>query len=140
MKPPSAEDWNNHSLNCIDDHNGDGIVTLNEVVVTKFTIANCFFLLSALETNAAKGVFNATSKTTAELRTMVGGENAARLRQLFGTNEKGAKSVLDNIKNVKLPEGLTKETMQAYRELINRVPDSRGTQAIRAKILDQLLK
>ncbi|ATL49390.1 hypothetical protein COR50_20640 [Chitinophaga caeni] len=71
---------------------------------------------------------------------MVGGENAARLRQLFGTNEKGAQAVLENIKNVELPEGLTKETIQAYRELINRVPNPRGTQAIRAQILDHLSK
>ena len=71
---------------------------------------------------------------------MVGGENAARFRALFGSNEVGAKAVLDNIKNVKIPNGLTKETMQAYRELINRVGDTRGTQAIRSQILDHLLK
>lgn len=71
---------------------------------------------------------------------MVGGANAERFRTLFGSNEVGAKAVLDNIKNVKIPEGLTRESMQAYRELITRVGDTRGTQAIRAKILDQLLK
>jgi hypothetical protein len=61
-------------------------------------------------------------------------------RELFGTNKLGAEEVLKNIKNVKIPEGLTKEAMSAYRELINRVPDPAGTQAVRAKILDYLLK
>jgi hypothetical protein len=71
---------------------------------------------------------------------MVGGENAALLRKLFGVGKAGAQNVLDNIKNVEIPNGLSKETLQAYRELINRVPDPAGTQQIRAKILDELLK
>ena len=79
-------------------------------------------------------------KSLTELRQIVGGKNAELLRKLFGSNEKGAQAVLDNIKNVKIPEGLTKETMEAYRELINRVPDTKGVQAMRAKILDALLK
>jgi len=83
--------------------------------------------------------FNAASKTLPELHA-IAKQNSALFRQLFGTNEKGAQEVLDNIKNIKVPEGLSKEAMQAYRELINRVGDPRGTQAIRAKILDELLK
>ena len=80
-----------------------------------------------------------TSKTLPELQT-IAKQNSELFRQLFGTNEKGAKAILDNIKNVKIPEGLSREAMQAYRELINRVGDPRGTQAIRAEILDKLLK
>lgn len=66
---------------------------------------------------------------------MVGGNNASLLRGLLGKNEVGPQEVLNNIKNIKIPDGVTRETMQAYRELINRVSDTRGTQAIRAKIL-----
>jgi hypothetical protein len=54
--------------------------------------------------------------------------------------KEGAKEVLNNIANIKVPEGLSKEAMKAYRELINRVPDTTGTQAVRAEILDFLLK
>ena len=70
---------------------------------------------------------------------MVGGKNAPKLRKLFGSNEKGAQSVLDNIDNIEVPKGLSTETLRAYRELINRVSDPRGTQAVRAKILDYIL-
>jgi RHS repeat-associated protein len=80
------------------------------------------------------------TKTLDELRDMVGGKNAALLRQLFGRGAAGAQKVLDDIKNVQVPRGLSRETLQAYRELINRVPDPAGTQEIRAKIIDQLLK
>lgn len=86
-----------------------------------------------------KGGFDATSKTLPELQA-IAKQNSSLFRQLFGTNEKGAQAVLGNIKNVEAPEGLSKEAMQAYRELINRVGDPRGTQVIRAKILDELLK
>ena len=88
-----------------------------------------------------EGEFGMVGKSLEELRSLIKeGDNAALLRELFGTNEAGAQKVLENIENVKIPNGLTKEAMQAYRELINRVPDPRGTQAIRAKILDKLLK
>lgn len=93
-----------------------------------------------IKINVPKIANTMAGKTIQELRAMVGGKNAELLRKLFGTNEKGAKTVLDNIENVKIPEGLTKETLEAYRELINRVPDPRGTQAVRAQILDALLK
>jgi RHS repeat-associated protein len=89
---------------------------------------------------AAAAASNMANKSITELRALVGGGNAALFRQLFKVGPKGAQEVLSNIKNVKIPEGLTKEAMQAYRELINRVPDPAGTQAIRAKILDELLK
>lgn len=51
---------------------------------------------------------------------------------MFGNNEVGAQAVLDNINKVKAPEGLTKDALQAYRELINRSGDPVGNQAIRA--------
>lgn len=88
---------------------------------------------------ASRGVSSMASKTLPELQS-IAKQKSSLFRQLFGTNEKGAQAVLDNIKNVKIPEGLSKEAMQAYRELINRVGVPRGTQAIRAKILDELLK
>ena len=87
---------------------------------------------------AAKIVSSMESKTLSELQRIVR-PNAPAFRDLFGTNEVGAQQVLDNIKNIKVPQGLSKEAMQAYRELIKRIPDTRGTQAIRAKILDYLL-
>lgn len=108
-------------------------------LVTNLVLPTVIIKPVTIATNLTK-VVNLSSKSLAELRAMVGGKNAALLRGLFGANETGAKAVLDNIKNVKIPEGLTKETMETYRELINRVPDSRGTQAIRAQILDKLLK
>lgn len=78
-------------------------------------------------------------KRLTQLRSIVGGRNAGLLRKLFGPNEKGAQAVLENIDNVEIPEGLSKETLQAYRELIDMVGDPRGTQALRAQILDKLL-
>lgn len=94
----------------------------------------------AVEKKVAEKSVVMANKSVTELRAMVGGKNAALLRELFGRNEQGAKAVLDNIENIKIPPGLTKETMEAYRELINRVGDPRGTQAIRAEILDHFLK
>lgn len=79
------------------------------------------------------------SKSLPELQA-IAKENASAFRQLFGRGGAGAQEVLDNIENVKLPEGLTKDAMQAYRELIGRVPDPTGAQAIRLQILNHLLK
>jgi len=96
--------------------------------------------VGVLMPNAVKIISIKTSfKTLGQLREIVA-PNAKLFRELFGVNEKGAQLVLDNIKNVKIPEGLTKEAIEAYRDLINRVPDPRGTQAIRAKILDAILE
>jgi len=89
--------------------------------------------------NAAKAANTMANKTLQELQAIVK-QNSPLFRKLFGTNKEGAQAVLNNIKNVKVPEGLTKEAMQAYRELINKVPDPAGTQEIRAKNLDYLLK
>jgi RHS repeat-associated protein len=89
--------------------------------------------------NATKAINTVANKSLSELQA-IAKQNAPLFRKLFGTGKEGAQTVLNNIKNVKAPEGLTKEAMQAYRELINRVPDPAGTQAIRAKILDYLLK
>ncbi len=78
-------------------------------------------------------------RTLSELQN-IAKQNAPLFRQLFGTGKQGAESILNNIDKVKIPKGLSKEAMKAYRELIKRVPDPTGTQAIRAKILDKLIK
>lgn len=36
-------------------------------------------------------------------------QNSSAFRQLFGTGKEGAQSVLNNINNVKVPKGLSKE-------------------------------
>jgi hypothetical protein len=61
-------------------------------------------------------------------------------RELFGTGKAGAELVLKNIEKVKIPEGLTREALEAYSELIKHVKDPTGTQEVRAEILDYLLK
>ena len=52
------------------------------------------------------------SKTLPVLQ-IIAKQNSAAFRQLFGTGKEGAQSVLNNIKNAKVPEGLSKEAMQA---------------------------
>jgi RHS repeat-associated protein len=94
----------------------------------------------AKEAVAVVGEANVNILTKTELQAIVkAGDNPALLRTLFG-NGKNSQAVLDNIGNVKVPDGLTRETMQAYRSLIDKVPDPTGTQAIRKQILDILLK
>lgn len=88
---------------------------------------------------AAKVGDSVLSKTLEELQ-IIAKQNASAFRKLFGSNKEGAQSVLNSIENIKVPEGLTREAMQAYRELINRVSDPTGVQVIRAEILDRLLK
>jgi len=74
------------------------------------------------------------------------GEQATLLRELFSQGKtlpnsvEGAQLLLDNIENIKIPAGLSRQTLEAYRVLISRVGDPVGTQAIRAKVLDILLK
>lgn len=103
------------------------------------TLPSAYIKPATSAANATKVVNTMANKTLPELQA-IAKQNATLFRKLFGTGKEGAQAVLNNIKNVKAPEGLTKEAMQAYRELIKRVPDPAGTQAIRAKILDQLLK
>jgi RHS repeat-associated protein len=103
------------------------------------TLPNVLLKQATTAANATKAVNTAANKSLQELQA-IAKQNAPLFRKLFGTGKEGAQAVLNNVKNVKVPEGLTKEAMQAYRELINRVPDPAGTQAIRAKILDHLLK
>ncbi len=80
-----------------------------------------------------------TTKSLAEIQIYIKSKSPL-FRELFGVNEKGAQEILNNIENVKIPEGLTKTDLRAYRELINRIGDPRGTQEFRAKILDYLIK
>lgn len=96
--------------------------------------------LNELEIGGALGPGEGmAAKSLEELQEIAKG-SAPIFRELFGKGVNGATEVLNNIENVNIPSGLSKEAMQAYRELINRVPDPVGTQAVRKQILDVLIK
>jgi RHS repeat-associated protein len=79
------------------------------------------------------------------IRTLDNTERAG-LRGLFGSNEVGAGQLLDRLnagEAVPLPEGVTAETLQTYRQvatqMIDEGKDIRGTQDLRRQAIDLLL-
>ncbi len=98
-------------------------------------IPSVYFKAGAIASNANKVENISLARLQAKSRA-----DSPLFKELFGSGKKGALKVLENIENVKIPEGLTKESIKVYRELINRVKDPVGTQEVRAKIPDKLLE
>ena len=67
-------------------------------------------------------------------------------KQILGSNPKGAQEMLNNVKNLQIPEGLSFIDLVYYRELAVRTVekthkmDNVGSEAIKVKILDYLIK
>jgi hypothetical protein len=72
---------------------------------------------------------------------------SAGLRQLFGNSTKGVESLLGRLRagdKVPLPEGITTQTLQTYRQVAEKAisagKDTLGVQALRREAIDLLLK
>jgi RHS repeat-associated protein len=80
-----------------------------------------------------------------ELSKLIKPEQRDLLHDLFGTGPQGARESLENLlEGGKLPEGLTQETLEIYREIARKVIEENidriGTQAERLKLIEEALK
>lgn len=80
--------------------------------------------------------------TTGELKQLIGGAQRELLQQLLGHGEQGA---LSRLSNLDIPQGLTKETLETYKEaavrVVQRGPGAPGfqVQQLRLQIVEKAL-
>ena len=89
-------------------------------------------------TPVARQISPYVGKGAAEINKIIGSSQRELLREFFGTGVEGA---AQRAANFKVPQGLTRQTLEAYEELarraINAGADKAGTQAARLRLLGQ---
>jgi hypothetical protein len=86
------------------------------------------------------------SLSTSQLTALYKGSQGTLLRELFkgGGSKGGVEGAQNALANLKVPPGLTKETLLVYQEIARRYiaagRDGSGVQALRLKIVEELLK
>ena len=83
------------------------------------------------------------SASITELKAMLGAEQTRLLGQLLGNSLKGAENALEN---PSVPQGLTKQALEIYREIAQRVvakgeaAPGYATQVARLKVIEKAME
>jgi hypothetical protein len=127
--------------------NGNYLKTMDEAALAAGAGGSAVLGMTAIMPSArgaaraapvARQISPYAGKTAAEINKIIGPQQRQLLRDFFGTGLKGARQRAGNFN---VPQGLNRQTLEAYEELarraINSGADKAGVQAARLELLER---